>query len=520
MRIAVVGGGISGLAAAHRIVEIAPDVRVELWEKTDRTGGVLSTKTEQGYQVEESADNFITTVPWGLDLCRRLGLEDQLVQTNPKSRQTCVVHRNRLYKLPDGFLMMAPTQMWPLAVTPLLTPWGKARAAMEYFIPPKKDAEDESMYDFGCRRMGREVFERLIEPLMSGVYGADMKKLSLLATMPRFRDMERDHGSMIRAMRFQMKQNKNKSKAAKASKGESSPQSGARYSMFVALRDGFASLVQTLVDRLPEGAVKTGRAVSEMRLTSGEGAENSENAGSKWQLTDEAGRTETFDAVILATPSGTAARLLKTVDEKLSARVGSIEHTGTAIVTVAYRRNQIGHKLDGAGFVVPAIENNPILAGSFSSVKYPHRAPSGDALIRIFAGGSRAPEMAVMPDGELVDELTEALRPLLHIDGEPHFVSVAHWPRTMPQYHVGHLDKIADIERRVADLPGLMLAGNAYHGVGVPACIHSGEKAAEHVLGYAAESNIAEAVYRQTAGEDEADRSRDEMPSSPEAEAD
>ncbi|MHC4181619.1 MAG: protoporphyrinogen oxidase, partial [Planctomycetota bacterium] len=298
-RIAVVGGGISGLAAAHRLVESDPACDLTLWEAGPRLGGVLSTVHRDGYQVEQSADNFITTVPWAVDLCKRLGLGDRLIQTNPDHRRAYVVRRGRLYTLPDGFMMMAPSRLWPLAVTPILSPLGKLRAAMEYFIPPRKDQGDESMAGFVRRRLGREAFDRLVEPLISGVYAADMEKLSLLATLPRFREMERQHGSLIRAMRRQMK-------ARRHTKAES----GARYSMFVTLSDGLSSLVEAIAARLPEGSVRLGSAVQRI-----------ERSGERWRLVGVRGEdrghspltthhSPLFDAVILATPSGTAARLL------------------------------------------------------------------------------------------------------------------------------------------------------------------------------------------------------------------
>lgn len=463
-RIAVVGAGISGLAAAHRITELAPDCEIRLFEGQDRVGGVLATVHEDGYQVELSADNFITTQPWGLELVERLGLKDQLVQTNPACRRTFVMRKKRLYSLPDGFLMMAPTKMWPMAVTPVLSPFGKMRAGVEYFLPPSKDDADESMAGFVRRRLGREVFERLVEPLVSGVYAADMEKLSLLATLPRFREMERKHGSLIRAMRKQM--------SAQRAKGKHVDQSGARYSMFVTLEAGLSSLVDTLAARLPDGTIRLGTAVE------GIGQE-----GGTWQVSLADGQLERFDAVILATPSHVAAALLKPIDGTLAADLASIEHEGTAIVTMAFENSQIKHPMNGAGFVVPGIEGSPILAGSFSSQKYLHRAPDGKSLIRTFVGGARAPEMAEMPDEKLVPLVLEELRGVLGISGKPIYQITAHWPRTMPQYHVGHLDLVARINDRSSAIAGLGLAGNAYDGVGIPACIHSGETAAERMLG-------------------------------------
>jgi len=462
-RVAVVGGGIAGLAAAHRLVELDSDCHIRLFDERPRLGGVLETVHEQGFQVEQSADNFITTLPYALELCRRLGLSGELVQTNPECRQTYVVHRGRLHMLPDGFLMMAPTRLWPLAITPLLSPWGKLRAAMEYFLPARKDNVDESMAAFATRRLGRETFQRLVEPLVGAVYAADVERLSLNATLSRFRDMEREHGSLIRAMRRQM--------ALRRSAHRKETESGARYSLFMTLRGGLGTLVDAVAARLPSGSVQLTSPVDRLdRLP-----------GGAWRV--HSGSTEeTFDAVILATPSYVAARLLSPLDAELGGLLGQIEHAGTAIVSLGFDRAQIAHPLAAAGAVIGRVEKSPILAVSFSSRKYPHRAPPGKEVLRVFVGGARAPEMAEMQDGRLVATVLGELRPLLGISGNPVYVRTAHWPRTMPQYHVGHVELVAQIESRIATLPGLALAGNAYHGVGIPDCIHGGEQAAEKVL--------------------------------------
>jgi oxygen-dependent protoporphyrinogen oxidase len=461
--IAVLGGGISGLSAAHRIVELSPDARITLLERTERVGGVLLTVHEDGYQIEQSADNFITTMPWGLDLCKRLGLSDRLIQTNPAHRHTFVVRKGRLHKLPDGFLMMAPTRMWPMAITPILSPLGKLRAAFEFFLPPRRDDADESMAAFVRRRLGREVFERLVEPLVAGVYAADMERLSVDATLSQFREMELRHGSLIRAMRHRMKQ------APAAGSGDS----GARYSMFVTLEDGLSSMVDALAARLPAGSIRLNAAVERVERA----------ADGSWNVHVPGQPAQSFSAVIVATPSHVAAKLLAAPDPELGALLGTIEHQGTAIVSVAYDRARIAHPLNGMGAVVPELERSPILAISFSSQKYTHRAPEGKTLLRVFAGGARRPDLAEMDDAKLRPLILGELHKLLGISGEPCYCRIAHWPRTMPQYHVGHKDLVARIDARVAQHPGLALAGNAFSGVGVPQCIHSGEQAAERVLG-------------------------------------
>lgn len=468
-RIAVVGGGISGLAAALRIVEKAPSCRLEILERDARLGGVLETVQQDGFQVELSADNFITTVPWGVELCRRIGLGDQLIETNPAYRQTCVVRKGRLHKLPDGFLMMAPSRLWPLATTPLLSSWGKLRAAIEYFIPPRRTEGDESMAHFVRRRLGKEVFERLVEPLVSGVYAADMERLSVEATLSQFREMELQYGSLIRAMRARMRQQP-KSKSS---------DSGARYSLFVTPRRGLSSMVEAISARLPPGAVRLGAEVDRLEPAPGGG----------WLLSGrgllEEPAARTFDAVVLATPAGSAARLLAPIDAEATGLLGGIEHSGTAIVSVGFRREQVVHPLNSMGAVVPAIENIPILAISFSSQKYAHRAPEGHVLLRVFVGGAQRPELAAMPDDQLVPLVMDHLRRLLGIRGEPVYCRTAHWPGTMPQYHVGHKQVVERIRARLKAIPGIALAGNYLQGVGIPHCIDTGQRAAEAVLSIA-----------------------------------
>jgi oxygen-dependent protoporphyrinogen oxidase len=492
-RIAVIGAGIAGLAAAHRLVELDPSSEITLFEASDRLGGVISTVHRDGFQVERSSDNFITTIPWGVNLCKRLGLAEQLIQTNPAYRRTFVVHAGRLYRLPEGFLMMAPTRMWPLAVTPLLSPLGKLRAAMEYFIPRRKDPTDESMASFVRRRLGSEVFDRLVEPLVSAVYAADMEKLSLLATLPRFREMEAQYGSLIRAMRCQKKLNR-----------QTASESGARYSMFVTLRGGLKSLVDALASRLPAGSVRLSTPVVDLKrvenrwrvLTVHDYSPPIANAllervENRWPMLTNSPHldplpkgegTNEFDAVIIAAPSPVASKLLSTVDATLSSDLAKITHEGTAIVSLGYDVRQVGHPLDGMGAVVPAVERSPILAISFSSRKYAHRASESKTLLRVFVGGARHPELAEMPDCQLLPLVRRHTEKLLHIQGEPVFCDIAHWPGTMPQYHVGHKDLVARIEARASSHPNLQLAGNAYHGVGIPDCIHGGELAAERIL--------------------------------------
>ena len=461
MNIAILGAGTSGLAAAYRLQQLIPYSVLRVFDRRNRTGGVLETLSKDGFQIEQSADNFITTVPWGLQLCKELGLGAQLVQTNPNFRRTYVVRKGKLHLLPDGFLMMAPTKLVPMATTPILSPLGKLRAGLELLIPPRRDDIDETMASFVRRRLGHEVFERLVEPLVSGVYAADMDKLSVLATLPRFREMERQYGSLIWAMQRQLKANR----AAHLAE-----QSGARYSMFVTLRNGLSVIGETIAQKLSPDSLQLDTEVMQVNKTP-EG---------EWSVQTKE-ETLVFDAVIIATSAADSAKVLKNGLPTLAEKLGNIDHEGTAIATFAFDSAQIKQEFRGMGFVVPKIERNPILAGSFSSVKYEHRAPQGKFLIRVFAGGARNPALAEMPEGELVPLLLGELRKIIRIDGKPLFTTVAHWPNTMPHYNVGHRERIQEIELLVSEEPSLALAGNAFQGVGIPNCIHSGFAAAEKI---------------------------------------
>jgi oxygen-dependent protoporphyrinogen oxidase len=465
--IAVIGGGITGLAAAHRLIELEPTLDVKLFEAGPSLGGVLQTERQDGYLLELSADNFITNVPWALDLCRRIGFGDQLIETREAQRRAFVMRDGRLLPVPDGFMLMAPNKVWPVLSSPILSLPGKLRMLWEWFVRRRTDNSDESLSSFVRRRFGREVFERLVQPLVGGIYTADSDKLSLRATLPRFIEMERRHGSLIRAVRNEAREKKER--------GEKDQESGARYSLFVAPREGMSSLVEALAARLPAGAVQLNSPVE--RITRHE-------AGG-W-LVSLAGRRDAaqihFDAVIVASPAPAAAKMLAEVDRDLSKDLQKIPYAGSAVALLGYRRDQVEHRLDGFGFVVPEVEHRQILAGSFSSIKFNGRAPDGHVLLRIFMGGAARPDLVHLPDETLQSIVAREIGPLLGIHGEPELFRVGRWGGHMPQYHLGHVELVQRIEDRAASLGNLHLAGNAYHGVGIPNCIHSGEQAAERLV--------------------------------------
>ena len=463
LRVAVVGAGTSGLAAAWRLRGRAPEVDLTVFEKSARVGGVIGTRKVDGFLCELSVDNFITTVPYGLDLCRELGFQDELQSTNSRYRRTFVVHNRRLYPLPDGFMTMAPTKLWPMLVTPLLTPWGKLRCGLELLLPRRKSEEEESLAAFATRRLGREAFDRIIEPLVGGIYGGDAAKLSLQATLPRFAEMEAKDRSLIWSMTKSMK---------KARKTKREEESGARYSFFITLKCGLQELPERLADRIGRERIALNRPVAR--------AERLPEGG--WNVVDAQGRSERFDAVVFASDSGSAASALKESCPRVSELYGQTDHTGVAIVHLAYRNEQVKRPMEGMGFVVPTSEKNGVIAGSFSNYKYPSRAPEGTTLLRIFVGGARAPETVEKPEDELIRLVHTETAALLDIEGAPIFTDVARFPNSMPQYYLGRLAWRKELQAAVDAVPTLALAGNTLDGVGLPACIKSGYDAADSVL--------------------------------------
>ncbi len=503
-RIAVIGGGLSGMAAAHRLIEITREAastvtassqtnsrcEITLLEAGSRLGGIVGTKHLDGYLIDTGADSFLTNKPGAIGLCRRLGIEDRLVATDPRYRGAHVVFDGRPVPVPMGFQLLSPTAIWPMLTTPLLSTWGKLRLLMEYLVPARHSTDfagqagqpliDESLASFVRRRFGRETLERLVQPLVGGIYTSDPERLSLAATMPRFLEMEREYGSLIRAAR-------SLSKAA-ASRGTASSittptnplardetSSGARYGLFAGLKGGMEDLLAALRSRVAAGCtVKFGARVASVQR------DLTRQTGYRLTLSD--GSQETFDAVIVATTTYHAATMLGELAPELARELNGIEYASSAVVVTAHRLADVRHPLDSFGLVVPHRERRRILATSFSSRKFPERAPVGSVLLRTFVGGAMQPELNDLSDEELLRLVRSELAELLGVRGEPEISLVVRYPRAMPQYHVGHLDRVARIESLTAPHAGLALAGNAYRGVGIPDAIQSGESAAAAIF--------------------------------------
>ncbi len=466
-RIAVIGGGIAGLAAAHRIVEISNekslDTEVQLFEAAPRLGGSIATEQVGDFLVEAGPDSFITEKPWALRLCERIGLTSRLVSTQAAHQQIYIVHAGKLVPLPEGFFLLAPTRFWPFLQTPLFSWAGKLRMAGELFLPRANVEDDESLGSFVRRRFGNEALERVAQPLVGGIYASDPDQLSLAATMPRFKEMERSRRSVIWAMWSEQKKRARNREAG----------SGARWSLFVTLKGGMQELVDCLAQRLPKTAVQINSPITALRQTPGE---------NKWLVTVSGDKHVEADAVILATPAFRTGDLLNQVETVAAVELKNIPYASTATVSLAYRREDIPQAPNSFGFVVPAIEKRKIMACTFSSLKYPGRAPDDKILLRAFVGGSLQAELFKQDDQAMEENVRGEIAALLGATAAPIFARVWRHPDSMPQYHVGHDARIKRIETALSRFPTLALAGSAYHGVGISDCVRTGEEAAERIL--------------------------------------
>ncbi|QDT55350.1 Protoporphyrinogen oxidase [Caulifigura coniformis] len=456
-RVAIVGAGFSGLSAAIRMIDLAAEagrgLNLQVFEGFTAVGGLVATQRLGEYLVERGADSFITNKPGGVAMCRRLGLQDRLVSTDPRFRQSFILRHGRPTPTPAGFQLIAPTRIGPFLKSPLLSWRGKKRVLAETSIPQRMDDGEESVASFVRRRFGDESFERIVQPLVGGIYTGDLERLSLRATFPRFEQMEQQCGSVLKALRRQ----------------RTADTSGARYGLFVSLPGGMTELLEAM----------RGEVARSQKFVFGDRVERLRRGeAGQWEVT--AGRqTHVFDAVVLALPAHGSAKLLDAVDATLAGHLNAIEYSSSAIVLSGHRLADVRHPLDGAGLVIPHVEQRRILAVSFASRKFSGRAPEGRVILRTFLGGALQSDALAADDDALKRVVLEELRSILGVEGRPDFCEVARYPSGIPQFVIGHRARVERIEAKTGELRGLSLAGNAYHGVGIPDAIQSGLSAAE-----------------------------------------
>ena len=469
MRLIIIGGGIAGLSAAYYAVRATGQspLQVTLLEAGDRWGGKIATERvtfdDGDFIIEGGPDTFLATKPWAVSLCKELGLADRLHGTNPRSKNTYVLHRNKLQPLPDGLAMMIPTNVPSILKSQLVSWPGKARMGLDFLLPAQNGHHDESLGHFVSRRLGREAYENLIEPLMSGIYAGDGDQLSLRSTFPYLHDLEHRYGSLARGA-LKMRQQS-------AARGQSTQ--GSR-SAFLTPTTGLAEIVEALVERLKLNRV-------DLRLNTAVSALKRSDVQT-WEVTLDNGEILTADGIILATPTYATSNIVSGLDPELATVLAGIPYASTATVTLAYRQSDLSRSLDGYGYVIPRREGRRALACTWTSTKFPHRAPDDYALIRVFVG--RAGQESDIPwdDAGLLALSREELELTLAIRAEPLVSRVFIWENAMPQYNLGHPEKLAQIDAALEKYPGLALAGNGYRGIGIPDCIHSGEIAVTKIL--------------------------------------
>jgi protoporphyrinogen/coproporphyrinogen III oxidase len=454
--IAIIGGGITGLAAAEalqrHVEETGQPVRFTLLERQGRVGGKIQTERFEEYVIEGGPDSVIATRPHAVDLARRLGLGDQLEPTMPLAPATSILSRGRILPLPVGMALGIPGDLPAFLASPVLSPWGRARALLDLALPPRHDEEDESVAAALSRRMGSEIVDHLAGPLLAGIYNSDATAQSLMATFPQFRQMERQYGSLIRG-----------AIAGRRARGT------AAGSPFLTLRDGMGSLVAALETRLRD----------HLRIGDGVATIARDPAGG-WRVAMDDGTALDADGIILATPAHPAAQIVVEALPELATRLQPLRTVSTGTISLAYDAGDLGRDIAGFGMIIPSGEGRAINALTLTSRKFAHRAPLGSLLVRVFFGGTRRPAMMALDDAALLDIVRHELRDLLGITAAPRLARIWRWHEASPQYDIGHLERVAAI--RDACPPDLAVCGGAYGGVGIPDCVRQGQQAAEALL--------------------------------------
>ena len=474
MRIAIIGGGISGLSAAYYLEqERAKGAPIEytLFESSNRLGGVMFSDRIGDCVVEGGPDSFLTEKPWAAQLCAELGIAGDLIGSNDAQRITYIVVKGRLIPMPDGLMFMVPTKLIPTALTRLFSWSTKFKMLGELLHPPQPVHKDETVAQMVERHFGSEVVDRLADPLLSGVYGGDAASLSVRAVLPKFVEMEENYGSLCRAMLAGRK----KLAAMKAAKGYTPKP------LFSSLKGGMQQMIDAIVARLDPQSVRTGSAVSALA-----------RLGTGWELTTDRG-AEQFDAVIFATPARIASTMLAGIDKQLSGDLGGVEYSSSITVTLGYQREDLKMCPPGFGFLVPRSEGTRMLATTFVHTKFPFRAPDNKALVRCFLGGAKDQGVLKLNDEEITALVRKELKQITGLSADPWFVKVYRWDRAMAQYTPGHLERIERIGATVKQMQNLAIAGNFYKGIGVPDCVRTGKEAALQMAALAREGQATKA---------------------------
>lgn len=470
-KIIIIGGGIAGLAAAVHLKAGAKShgksVDVLLLEKNNRIGGKILTEKHNGFLVEGGPDSFLPEKVWAVNLARHLGLEPEILPSNDQFKGTFIFSGNKLHSLPEGVMLMVPTSFWPMAKSHLISWPGKIRMGMEVFVPKRKFVEDESLASFVTRRLGRECLEKIAEPLVAGIHTSNPDNMSVLATFPRFVQMEQKSGSLIRGMIASMKNR------AYATHNGPPPKTGAtKLTFLTSFKNGMQTLSQACVDYIGTESIRMNASVKTV-----------EPRGRGYAVMLESGETLEADHVMIASAAYEAAGMVKGFDETLAVQMNKIEWSSSSTVTVVFRKDDVKVPLKGFGFIVPRVEGRRVNAATYSSIKWSYRAPDDTIMVRVFVGGGHHEELVHdLDDSGMVKMVLEELDAIVGLKANAHFSKVYRWNKGMPKYTVGHLDRISLLDRRLSLHPGLHLIGCSYKGIGIGDCVHEAQVAAEKIL--------------------------------------
>lgn len=469
LTVVIVGGGISGLATAFSLLERAANaglsIHCTVLESGSCWGGKIVTHRVGEMVTEAGPDSFLSQKQAGLELCTKLGLADQLINTNETGKKASVLYRGRLHDLPEGLLSFVPKQLGPFLHSGLLSWIGLARMGLEIAVPPSRSTGDESLAAFLRRRFGIQAFERVLEPLMAGIYAGDAEQMSLRATFPRFFELEQQYGSVVRGMMA--------AKKAASSVSTEPP----RRTMFVSLKNGLSDLVAALTSRLTQQGVglRLGCRVDAIRVRS--------HQLGRWMydliLQDRS--TLSAEGVVLATPAYVSAELLRPLTPIAGGLLDMIPYASTATIAMAFPRT-VTTAVEGFGFIVPRMEQRNLIAATWTSLKWPYRAPADQLLARCYVGGVGREDILQLDDAALTARVRAELAAICGISAEPIYTEVNRWWKAMPQYTLGHLDRLTQLEAAVSRYPGLVLTGAGYRGVGIPDCVRDGALAAERIV--------------------------------------
>jgi oxygen-dependent protoporphyrinogen oxidase len=458
-RIAIIGGGISGLSAAFALQQQknrGAQVEYVLFESSARFGGVIQTEQVDGCVVEAGPDSFLTEKLWAADLCRELGVADHLIGSRDAERKTYILVKGRLVPLPDGLMFMVPTKLLAVFPSPLFSWRTKLRMVREWFYRPGRNSSESTVAEFVERHYGREMVDRIADPLLAGVYGGSADELSIESVLPRFLEMEMTHGSLGRALAAMRRD--------RAGQVSTRP-------LFTSLQNGMQQMIDALLVRIPGTAQRLNTRIEAARPEFG-----------KWLVVSGGRRTEEFDAIVMATPAYVAAELLSSASAELASELNAIRYSSSVTVILGYDQETRAALPAGFGFLVPRTENRRILAATFVHNKFPDRAPEDRSLIRCFLAGTRDEGIVENSEDEIQVIVRRELEQILGIRAEPLFVRIYKWKQAMAQYSVGHNKRVERVWKHLAAMPGLALAGNAYRGIGVPDCVRVGSEAVNKVL--------------------------------------